>query len=137
MTFNKIMADVNKLSKRYIRQGILPTSGLVLIGLLVAQVCNKYGLIVPLIVSALFILAIETADALIWKRVAKKSPDSLATFYTGASGFRLLLSLLVLFIYYLIAGRQEMLPFFIVFVCFYIMSLIHHSLFFSKVSNRL
>ncbi|MBR1462164.1 MAG: hypothetical protein IJ604_02125 [Prevotella sp.] len=131
------MTDIDQMSKRYIRQGILLTAGLFLLGLLVVSIWYKYELVVPLIVSALFILAIELADALIWRRVAKKSPGNLASFYTGASGFRLLLSLLLLFIYYLIVGRDNMLPFFLVFICFYVASLIHHSVFFSKVSNRL
>ena len=41
-----------------------------------------------------------------------------------------------MFVYYLIAGREAMLPFFLVFMVFYVLLLIHQSVFFAKVSNR-
>jgi hypothetical protein len=47
-----------------------------------------------------------------------------------------LLALLVMFIYYLVYGRDSMLFFFMVFMVFYFASLAHHSIFFAKVSNQ-
>ena len=67
---------------------------------------------------------------------AKNSPDSLPTFFTAVSGFRLLLALAVMFIYYLLDNNDTMLKFFIVFMVFYVASLAHHTVFFSRVSNR-
>jgi hypothetical protein len=40
-----------------------------------------------------------------------------------------------MFVYYLVVGRDAMLPFFLVFAVFYIAQLIHHSYFFSHVSH--
>lgn len=128
--------DIDKLSKRYARQELLLTAALFLITLLVMRVWYLDELLVPVIVSAAFTLVVSTALAVIWRRVATKSPDSLPTFFTAASAFRMLLALAVMFVYYLINGRDAMLVFFLVFMAFYLVSLIHHSVFFARVSNR-
>ena len=128
--------DIDKLSKRYARQELLLTAALFLITLLVMRVWYLDELLVPVIVSAAVTLVVSTALAVIWRRVATKSPDSLPTFFTAASAFRMLLALAVMFVYYLVNGRDAMLVFFLVFMAFYLVSLIHHSVFFARVSNR-
>ena len=128
--------DIDKLSKRYARQELLLTAALFLITLLVMRVWYLDELLVPVIVSAAFTLVVSTALAVIWRKVATKSPDSLPTFFTAASAFRMLLALAVMFVYYLVNGRDAMLVFFLVFMAFYLVSLIHHSVFFARVSNR-
>lgn len=128
--------DIDKLSKRYGRQELLLTAALFLITLLVMRVWYLDELLVPVIVSAAFTLVVSTALAVIWRKVATKSPDSLPTFFTAASAFRMLLALAVMFVYYLVNGRDAMLVFFLVFMAFYLVSLIHHSVFFARVSNR-
>lgn len=85
---------------------------------------------------ACFTLVAFVTIGLVWRRVAKQSPESLPTFFTAVSGFRMLLALAVMFVYYLVAGRDKMLPFFLVFMVFYLVSLAHHSIFFARVSNR-
>jgi hypothetical protein len=94
------------------------------------------GLLVPAIISSAFTLVIATVIGLVWRRIATQAPDSLPTFFTAVSGFRMLLALAVMFVYYLVAGRDMMLPFFLVFMVFYLVSLAHHSIFFARVSNR-
>lgn len=128
--------DIDKLSKRYIKQELYLTVALFLITLLVMRVWYLNELLVPAIVSAAFSLVVATALALIWRRVAKRSPQSLPTFFTAASAFRMLLALAVMFVYYLVNGRDAMLVFFLVFMAFYIASLVHHSFFFARVSSR-
>ena len=128
--------DIDKLSKRYARQELLLTAALFLITLLVMRVWYLNELLVPAIVGAAFTLVVSAALAAIWRRVATKSPDSLPTFFTAASAFRMLLALAVMFVYYLVNGRDAMLVFFLVFMAFYLVSLIHHSVFFARVSNR-
>ena len=128
--------DIDKLSKRYARQELLLTAALFRITLLVMRVWYLDELLVPVIVSAAFTLVVSTALAVIWRKVATKSPDSLPTFFTAASAFRMLLALAVMFVYYLVNGRDAMLVFFLVFMAFYLVSLIHHSVFFARVSNR-
>ena len=127
--------NVDKLSKSYMKQGLFLTVALALLTLLVMQVW-QFDLLVEIIVSVVFSLVVCWTIGLVWRWVAKNHQESLPTFFTAVSGFRLLLALLVMFIYYLVYGRDHMLIFFLVFMVFYFASLIHHSIFFAKVSNR-
>ena len=120
----------------YLRQELYLTVGLFLIALLVMQVWFIDGLLIPAIVSVLFTLVVSGIIGLVWRRVAKRSPESLPTFFTAVSGFRMLLALAAMFVYYLACGRSAMLLFFVVFMAFYFVSLAHHSIFFARVSNR-
>ena len=130
------MANIDQLSKRYMRQQLFLTAGLFLITLLVMQVWFVDGLLTPAIISVAFTLVLGCVIAMVWCRIAKNSPESLPTFFTAVSGFRMLLALAVMFVYYLAVGRDNMLVFFLVFIAFYFVSLAHHSIFFAKVSNR-
>ena len=128
--------NFSQLSKSYMRQQLYLTVALFLVSLLVMRVWFIDGLLVPAIISVAFTLVIATVIGIVWRRIATQAPDSLPTFFTAVSGFRLLLALLVMFIYYLVYGRDNMLIFFLVFMVFYFASLTHHSVFFAKVSNR-
>ena len=128
------MANIDQLSKRYMRQQLFLTAGLFLITLLVMQVWLVDGLLTPAIISVAFTLILGGVIGMVWCRIAKNSPESLPTFFTAVSGFRLLLALAVMFVYYLAVGRDNV--FFLVFMAFYIVSLAHHSIFFARVSNR-
>ena len=127
--------NIEKLSMTYMRYGLMVTVALALIGLMVMQVWYL-DLLTPIIVSVAFSLVTCVAIAQIWKRVALSSPDSLPTFFTAVSGFRLLLALAVMFVYYLVDTQDSMLRFFMVFVVFYFGILIHHSIFFARINNR-
>lgn len=121
---------------RYVRQGILLSAALAIIVLIVMQVWHLKELLTPLIVSAIFSVVVDSADALIWRRVALKSPDRLPTFYTSVSGFRMLLALAVMLTYYLATSGEAILQFFLVFIAFYVMLLVHHVRFFSRTANK-
>jgi len=129
------MQNVEKLSKAYMRQELMLTAAVFLVALLVMQVWFL-DLLTPIVVGACFTLVVFVTIALVWRRVAKSSPESLPTFYMAVSGFRMLLALAVMFVYYLVAGRDRMLSFFLVFMVYYLASLAHHSIFFARVSNR-
>ncbi len=130
------MADVRKLSKCYLRQGIMLVAGMFFISLIIMRVWNLYDILNPLIISVAFSLVIIFLEAIIWKKIATKSPQSLSSFYTAVSGFRMLLALAVMLIYYIAVGRETMLTFFIVFAAFYFVLLVHHAIYFAKVSNK-
>lgn len=127
--------NIKRLSFNYMRYGLMVTVALALIALMVMQVWYL-DLLTPVIVSVVFSLVTCAAIALIWRRVAQSSPDSLPTFFTAVSGFRLLLALAVMFVYYLIDNQDSMLRFFLVFIAFYFGMLIHHSVFFARLNNR-
>ena len=129
------MDKIRKRSINYMRQGLLLTAALFLLTLLVMQVWFL-DLLTPAIVSVAFTLIVCFTIGLVWRYVAKNSPDSLPTFFTAVSGFRLLLALAVMFVYYLLDSNDTMLRFFIVFMVFYVASLAHHTIFFARVSNR-
>ena len=130
------MINFNKLSSRYIWIGLtisvllmaVAYAGLTLAGTLQHAVAN-------VLIGFCFYMFVTLAEAFVWRRVVSTSPDSLPTFFMGVSGVRLMLALVVMFVYYLVVGRDAMLPFFFVFAVFYIAQLIHHSYFFSHVSR--
>ncbi|WP_027450252.1 hypothetical protein [Xylanibacter brevis] len=72
----------------------------------------------------------------IWYMVASRHHDYLTSFYTGTSGFRFMMALAVIGIYYMTANEPDMKTFICVFGIYYLVTLIHFSIFFSRVSNR-
>lgn len=128
--------DIARIGKRYLRQSVWLTAGLMLIGLLVMNVFRMDSLLTPIVVSVVFSVIIETADAVVWRRVANRNPEGLTSFYTAVSGFRMLLALATMLIYYLAVGSDGMLEFFLVFMSFYVVMLVHHATFFARISNR-
>ena len=128
--------NIDKLCMSYIRQELLLAVALFLIALLVMRVCFIDTILTPAIISVSFMLVVAVSIALVWRRVAKGAPDSLPTFFTAVSGFRMLLALAVMFVYYVVNKDTTMLPFFLVFMAFYFASLTHQSIFFARVSNR-
>ena len=125
-----------RISKRYFRRSVCLTAGLFLAGLLLANVLLLDDMQIPLIVSAIFSVVMDTACGVVWRRIAEKSRDSLTTFYTAVSGFRMLLALATMFVYYVVAGGDKMLVFFLTFMAFYVALLIHNTLFFAGVSKN-
>ena len=130
------LIEAEKISKRYLKQQLMAVVAMALVGLLVMRVWFLGQMLTPIVVSVIFSLTVSVVTAFVWKRVASKSPENLPTFYTAVSGGRLLLALGVMFAYYLACGRDAMLVFFLVFMAFYVVMLIHHSVFFARVSNR-
>ena len=128
--------NIDKLCMSYIRQELFLSVALFLIALLVMRVWFIDSILSPAIISVCFVLVLAVSIGLVWRRVAKVAPDSLPTFFTAVSGFRMLLALAVMFVYYLVDKNDTMLLFFLVFMAFYFASLIHHSIFFARVSNR-
>ena len=128
--------DIDRQYRLFVRQGLCLVAALFLIGLMVMRVRYMYELLMPLVVGTVFAVVVYAAYGLVWRRVAKRSPDQLPTFFTAASGFRLLLALAVMFVYYLAAPDGSMLTFFLVFAVFYFATLAHQSVFFARLSSR-
>ena len=94
------------------------------------------GLVVPNAVAGVFTVVVESAVALIWRRVAQGgSVDAVATFFSAVSGFRLLLALAVLAGCYIAVGHDAIANYLLVFMLFYFWIIVHHSVFFSRVSK--
>ena len=129
------MADIDRLCSKYIVWSMVYIVVLTVGCFLVEKFGLFSGLMCPVAVSAVFSIVVESADALVWRRVARKSPDSLTTFYTAVSGFRMLLALATMLVCYIIVGRDGIMPYILVLLVFYFAMLAHHSIFFSRLSN--
>ena len=127
--------DINKQCKTYIVQTVVI---FLVMNFLVGIVGKMWDLDLwaEMIVSSSFLLVTGVAIALIWRWVASNHKESLPTFFTAVSGFRLLLALGVMFGWYLADKNDTMLQFFMVFMAYYVVSLVHHSFFFARLSNR-
>ncbi|MBQ8701714.1 MAG: hypothetical protein IJ549_03005 [Prevotella sp.] len=133
---SETMNDITKQSRAYMRQQLQIIVALYLAGLIVRAVWQNEDIFVPSAVGALFMLVISQVYGRLWRRIATNSPDQLTTFYSATSGFRMLLALATMGIYYLVPGRGEMLVFVVVFMIFYMVCLAHHTIFFSRLTNR-
>lgn len=88
------------------------------------------------LIGCLFMFVFYIIDGWVWYWVASRHKNYLTSFFTGTSGLRFLLALAILATYYLVAGDAEMMTFLLVFMLYYIVALIHHSIFFSRISKR-
>ncbi len=124
---------IEKRYWKYLRQGVSLCAALFFLLLLVA---SQYpSLVLPLTVSAVYALVVEVADAIAWKKVAAGSPDSMPTFFMAVSGLRFMVALVVMFVYFLLAGKTgkaDMGTFILTFALFYVAVLLHHTLFFAR-----
>lgn len=127
--------DINKQCKKYILQTVVIFLVMNFLVRIVGKVWDL-GLWAEMIVSSSFLLVTGVAIALTWRWVASSHKESLPTFFTAVSGFRLLLALGVMFVWYLADKNDTMLQFFMVFMAYYVVSLVHHSFFFARLSNR-
>jgi hypothetical protein len=127
--------DINKQCKKYILQTIFIFAVMNSIVIIVQKMWGL-DLLAEMIVSSSFLLVTGVVIALIWRWVASNHKESLPTFFTAVSGFRLLLALGVMFVWYLADKNDTMLQFFMVFMAYYVVSLVHHSFFFARLSNR-
>lgn len=128
-------AEIDKTCKKFVFQIIALTVLSVFVIYTMSYFFEIRNIVRATTVSATFSFLVGMAEGLVWRMVAKKSPDGLTTFFTAVSGFRMLLAIVLIFIFYFIYGREEMLSFCLVFIAFYLVFLIHHSVFFSYVSN--
>ena len=132
---NSRQKEVKAIGLSFIKRGIAYVVLLFAAAMAIAYASGNEWIIVPAIVSALYTLAIVVAEGLLWGRVASRSVDALTTFYSAVSGFRMLLTIVVMFGYYLAFGRDGMLGFLSVLAPFYVVMLVHHSIFFGMKSK--
>lgn len=128
--------EIAKESRRFIACSVIAVALLSLSVLSLSLFAHVDGLISPLVVSAVFALVVELADVFVWRKVARKgSVDTLATFLSAVSGFRMLLALMTLAGCYMAEGRDAIMNYLMVFIVFYFWLIVHHSVFFSRISK--
>ena len=132
----KEVVNIQSASKRYIQQTVQIVFALFLLELLILQILGAGLLLTPVLVSMCFALIVELSDAFIWKRLENKTEETKATFFMAVSGFRFLLALLMLFVYYFMSDRAGMITFILLFAPYYFSVLVHHSIFFSHLRSK-
>lgn len=130
------MADIKKSCSSFLKQSFVLLAVLTAVTIAAACALGTSNLKAPLAVSLCFFVPLQVAEAMIWRKVAGSAPDALPNFFTAVSGFRMLLALAVLTGCCLVAGRDAMLEYCLVFMGFYVVLLVHHSLFFAKASSN-
>lgn len=127
---------VERACKRYFAQLL----GIIVVLFVICESVMTLGIVgditMPLTVSWIFMLTVGFVVSLIWKKVAISSPESLPTFFTAVSGFRMLLALFTLFGCYIAVGRDNMGEYLIIFMVFYLVALAHHAMFFARINNK-
>ena len=88
-------------------------------------------------IAAIFSVFESVILITLWKWVATKHLNFLATFHTASSGFRMFLVLVTLGVIYAVVGRDEIVPWVIAFMVNYFVLLVLHSIFFAKMVNKL
>lgn len=135
-TYNDMLKEeIKGISRRYILQSLCLLAVVTLIPVLLSLLTNVGNLTVPTIVALLFAVVVESVDALVWGKVRQAGDDGLPTFYTAVSGFRMLLALATLVVCYFVVGRDAMMEYCLVFMGYYFVIMIHHSVFFARISN--
>lgn len=127
--------DINRICRSYIAQSVLLTIVMSAVIVAVSHLASVASLKTSMIVGAAFTLVVEFADAFIWRKVRLTSEESLPSFFTAVSGFRLLLAVATITVCYFALGKPDMFKFCMVFMAYYIALIAHHSLFFSHVAN--
>lgn len=131
-----MVTDIDKQRAKFLRQEVSLITALTLATIVVMAIWQLWQLTVPLIVGVLFAVAMETADIMVWHTVARKHSDSMPTFMMAVSGVRLLCGLVVLFILYFIVSKVKIPSYFVMFAVFYLMTLCHHSYFFTHSKEK-
>lgn len=135
-TYNDMLKEeIKGISRRYILQSLCLLAVVTLIPTLLSLLTNVGNLTVPTIVALSFAVVVESVDAFVWGKVRQAGDDGLPTFYTAVSGFRMLLALATLVVCYFVVGRDAMMEYCLVFMGYYFVIMIHHSVFFARISN--
>lgn len=121
--------------KKYVREALQVAMGTFLLELLVLQLLQYHVLLAPILTGLSFFLIVEVVVGIIWGHIYQNQVEVKASFLMGVSGFRFLVALLVIFIYFLATGRSAMMSFLLLFVPYYFAMLVHHLHFFTHVNK--
>ncbi len=136
------MIDIKKESKKYLfHNWAFILGAFFLLQIYDHVVGSAYGTVwagvtIPALVSASFFFFFSTVIGCLWRWLETSHKEILTSFFLAVSGFRMLLSLIVLGIVYAIVGRDAMLPYVLVFFVFYIITTGYHSIFFARLNNK-
>lgn len=132
------MADLNTIRKQsnlYIVQCCLI---FVILQLAAMTVSGRFGMEIskPLSLASSFCIATGLIIGVVWKWVAMNHESMLTTFYSATNAFRMLLALATLTVCYFVVGSENIKPYVIVFMVFYLIAITHHAIYFARITNK-
>ena len=86
--------------KKYVREALQVAMGTFLLELLVLQLLQYHVFLAPILTGLCFFLIVEVVVGIIWGHIYQNQVEVKASFLMGVSGFRFLVALLVIFIYF-------------------------------------
>lgn len=130
--------SIGRIGKRYHKCALWVVAGMTLLGLLAVNLTGRNDFVTPLAISAVYSIVLSVAYGEAWKAAAKSSAGVLSKFYFAASALRLVLAALVVAAYCVISQeRTAIINFAVVFLVFYIATLITDCAFFARVERKL
>ena len=90
------------------------------------------------LISAVFHLVCSLIYVYGWQAIARRAPESMPKYYLAGSAFRLMAAAIVLLVYCVVERHdiQTIKWFAIVFIVYYIVTLVFDAVFFAKVSKN-
>lgn len=107
------------------------------IAYVIAIAAGIQGMNGPIMIAAGYSLVIALVCALTWQWVVKKHKDFLPNYHTAVSAFRMLAALATVTVVYLQVGREQITPYVLTFMGFYVVMLGYHALIFTKINSQL
>lgn len=130
------MKDIKEATTQYVIQVFIIAYLLRLVTYVVQYAMGLTPSFAPMAIGYGFYIVTAGIFCVIWKKVATSNPEMLTTVYMATSGFRMLLALATLTVVYIVVGREQMMPYAVVFMIFYLVAVGHHSYFFARFNNK-
>lgn len=129
--------EIKRLSNIYISQSTVMMILLQIVGEVVGRYFDINDMIgMPCKVSAIFCIVTGIIIGWIWRWVATNNEEMLTTFYSSTNAFRMLLALATLTGCYFVVGSENIRPYVIVFMVFYLIAVAHHAIYFARITNK-
>lgn len=126
---------INRLFASGLKRSLIAFTLIFAVILAIEYLFGIKGLVMPGLTCFLFTAIFCSLSLVIWKRVATNNRDMMTTLLTAVSGFRLLLSLATMGIYYMLTSRDDMKVFLLIFAVYYLALTIIQTSFFRKALN--
>lgn len=130
--------NIGKTALIYNKVLICILAGLTMLGLLTMQLTGLSVLLYPMVISVVFSFVCGWTYIQGWKAIARRAPESMPKYYLAGSAFRLMAAAIVLLVYCVVERHdiQTIKWFAIVFIVYYIVTLVFDAVFFAKVSKN-
>lgn len=132
-----MIENIKKHSDRYLYYSI----AIAMLLYFAANFCDhitdyNYQLTKPAAFSAAFCIVTSVIIGVTWKWIAKNNDQMLTTFYAATNAFRMLFALAALTVCFFVVGNENIARYVWVFMIFYIVVIVHHAIYFARITNK-